>query len=261
MGHWNFALKCHKCIRSYFDNEYEVLNISGIDYTGLFDWLKKEDLKSWSDVLSKSLPLNLNVSRWGDLPFWQSSLDELPTIKGTKYNVDSTVSINCKKNITTSEIEKIESCLMNLHPWRKGPFSLFNIQIDSEWRSNLKWLYFSGKNLKRPTPHSTTRKSKIRRLNHNIKQGRRCCQNGFVADVEMFAFVIAHTPPRLFHNQTACSHIPRFQIAFPKSVKHPFGNQTQIQCRCTGTSNRARFGHQLGKNLKLRKRFLRLRLF
>ena len=115
------------------------MNISGIDYTGLFDWLKKEDLKSWSDVLSKSLPLNLNVSRWGDLPFWQSSLDELPTIKGTKYDVDSTVSITCNKNITTSEIEKIKSCLMNLHPWRKGPFSLFNIQIDSEWRSNLKW--------------------------------------------------------------------------------------------------------------------------
>jgi tRNA (mo5U34)-methyltransferase len=28
---------------------------------------------------------------------------------------------------------------MQLHPWRKGPFSIHGVTIDAEWRSDLKW--------------------------------------------------------------------------------------------------------------------------
>ena len=39
--------------------------------------------------------------------------------------------------------EKDRACMSqavkNLLPWRKGPIKLFGIQIDAEWRSNLKW--------------------------------------------------------------------------------------------------------------------------
>ena len=28
---------------------------------------------------------------------------------------------------------------MKLHPWRKGPFRLFDLEINSEWRSDFKW--------------------------------------------------------------------------------------------------------------------------
>jgi tRNA (mo5U34)-methyltransferase len=28
---------------------------------------------------------------------------------------------------------------MGLHPWRKGPFDLFGVHIDTEWRSDWKW--------------------------------------------------------------------------------------------------------------------------
>ncbi len=28
---------------------------------------------------------------------------------------------------------------MGLHPWRKGPFELFGVHIDTEWRSDWKW--------------------------------------------------------------------------------------------------------------------------
>ena len=33
----------------------------------------------------------------------------------------------------------IEKALRELIPWRKGPFRLFGIEIDSEWQSQLKW--------------------------------------------------------------------------------------------------------------------------
>ena len=34
---------------------------------------------------------------------------------------------------------RLRDSLQPLHPWRKGPFSLFGVHIDSEWRSDLKW--------------------------------------------------------------------------------------------------------------------------
>ena len=33
----------------------------------------------------------------------------------------------------------MENSLRTLIPWRKGPFNIFGIEIDTEWRSDLKW--------------------------------------------------------------------------------------------------------------------------
>ena len=33
----------------------------------------------------------------------------------------------------------LKTHLMELHPWRKGPFNLFGVHINTEWRSDLKW--------------------------------------------------------------------------------------------------------------------------
>jgi len=34
---------------------------------------------------------------------------------------------------------EVRDLLLQLKPWRKGPFSIHGIDVDSEWRSNLKW--------------------------------------------------------------------------------------------------------------------------
>ena len=33
----------------------------------------------------------------------------------------------------------LRETLMQFHPWRKGPFEIFGVQIDTEWRSDWKW--------------------------------------------------------------------------------------------------------------------------
>lgn len=35
--------------------------------------------------------------------------------------------------------DMLRAGLMEMWPWRKGPFTLFGIDIDTEWRSSLKW--------------------------------------------------------------------------------------------------------------------------
>jgi tRNA (mo5U34)-methyltransferase len=38
-----------------------------------------------------------------------------------------------------SDAVEIRDLLLNLSPWRKGPFDVAGIRIDAEWRSDLKW--------------------------------------------------------------------------------------------------------------------------
>ena len=50
-----------------------------------------------------------------------------------------TVTIGCAAEVSTAEQEQIRQNLRQFMPWRKGPFSVFGIDIDAEWRSERKW--------------------------------------------------------------------------------------------------------------------------
>ena len=41
--------------------------------------------------------------------------------------------------LSRQQAAALEDALRGLHPWRKGPFRLFDIEIDTEWRSDWKW--------------------------------------------------------------------------------------------------------------------------
>ena len=51
----------------------------------------------------------------------------------------SIVKIGESSEITEEERNSLYSGLMELWPWRKGPFEIFGIHVDTEWRSDLKW--------------------------------------------------------------------------------------------------------------------------
>ncbi len=49
------------------------------------------------------------------------------------------VKIGQSSEVSDSEREEIKKNLESFIPWRKGPFSVFGIDIDAEWRSERKW--------------------------------------------------------------------------------------------------------------------------
>ncbi len=49
------------------------------------------------------------------------------------------VTIGTRNEISAEEYDLLYTNLKELHPWRKGPFNIFGIDIDAEWRSNRKW--------------------------------------------------------------------------------------------------------------------------
>ena len=54
-----------------------------------------------------------------------------------------TVAIG-SENDASQSLEEIETSLKAMHPWRKGPFNIFGVHIDTEWRSDWKWQRVQG---------------------------------------------------------------------------------------------------------------------
>ena len=112
---------------------------SAINYHPFFDWLQNSDLESWHETLPALIEERLNGRRWGDMPGWLAALESLPDISAHHSDFNAGVTIGHTADITSKELDQLQQSLMGLHPWRKGPFELFGMAIDTEWRSDWKW--------------------------------------------------------------------------------------------------------------------------
>ena len=78
----------------------------------------------------------------GNVPKWTDALNKLNAIKKGELGLDEPyISI---KNIDSSA-ENIETNLKQLLPWRKGPFILNDLKLESEWIGGLKWQRIKNK--------------------------------------------------------------------------------------------------------------------
>jgi len=65
---------------------------------------------------------------------------ELAKYSAKHVNCDSdNIIIGKPEEISNSARQEITDNLKTFMPWRKGPFSVFGIDIDAEWRSERKW--------------------------------------------------------------------------------------------------------------------------
>ena len=79
------------------------------------------------------------ILKHGDLGRWQGGFDALPDIIPSIVDFNaSAVKIGSATDTTMSHAE-IETALKQMHPWRKGPFEIFGVHIDTEWHSDWKW--------------------------------------------------------------------------------------------------------------------------
>jgi len=56
-------------------------------------------------------------------------------VKNAKYQLNDIIEIKTDEKL----MPKIKDLALMLKPWRKGPFKINNLFIDSEWRSYIKW--------------------------------------------------------------------------------------------------------------------------
>jgi len=76
----------------------------------------------------------------GDLSGWLAALEQLPNPSAGSLGLgEPAVRAGTPEDCDNATRGRIRELLLELHPWRKGPFELFGTYIDSEWRSDLKW--------------------------------------------------------------------------------------------------------------------------
>ena len=75
------------------------------------------DLDHWAGDLESICSPRLSSASHGDFDRWQEVL----------------------RNLESAAPADRKTLLLELAPWRKGPFNVGGVDIDSEWRSDLKW--------------------------------------------------------------------------------------------------------------------------
>ena len=69
----------------------------------------------------------------------QKELREVVGINASHRSFGDLIEIGSRSEIDKLASVNLCNCLLKLNPWRKGPFSLFGVHIDSEWQCQMKW--------------------------------------------------------------------------------------------------------------------------
>jgi tRNA (mo5U34)-methyltransferase len=108
-------------------------------YQSLYPKLVAIGLEQWSMQLRQSIPAKLSEDGHGKMTGWQTALAALPHITPTLINLKDQVQIGSSADITNEDSEAFVENLKAFHPWRKGPYDLFGIELNTEWHSDWKW--------------------------------------------------------------------------------------------------------------------------
>lgn len=106
----------------------------------MYDTLSNIKADAWATVLPEQLERAFDGSKHGDLAGWFNSVEALPNMASIHRQLDSDViRIGNVAELNPLQHQQLEQNLKRLHPWRKGPYHLFGIHINTEWRSDWKW--------------------------------------------------------------------------------------------------------------------------
>ena len=108
------------------------------DWEALSSRWQDGPLSEWLALLPEQFNTGLSPARYGDLPRWREALGALPSLSATDIQLNS-ARVGMTGQISADSHAALQAALMGLHPWRKGPFELCGLHIDTEWRSDWKW--------------------------------------------------------------------------------------------------------------------------
>lgn len=109
-----------------------------MNFDPFLEHFRNTPLEPWLTSIGPDLEAGLSISRYGDLPRWLESLATLPGIEADAVDLDKD-TVTVRGQATGEQQQQIEQALRGLHPWRKGPYQVFDTFIDTEWRSDWKW--------------------------------------------------------------------------------------------------------------------------
>lgn len=109
-------------------------------YPGLESIEGNAAFNRWRDGLPALIEQKLAPDRHGKLSIWRRVVEDLPRLPAAHVDCrTAAVTVGAEQPPDLSQIAAIEDRLRQLMPWRKGPFNIHGVMVDSEWRSDWKW--------------------------------------------------------------------------------------------------------------------------
>ncbi|HED32909.1 MAG TPA: tRNA 5-methoxyuridine(34)/uridine 5-oxyacetic acid(34) synthase CmoB [Gammaproteobacteria bacterium] len=106
----------------------------------LYQLIDGTALAPWAERLPAQLKQGLSEEAFGKLAEWKAVLAQLPAIKAGPIALNAdVVSVRSEQALSEAEADALEGLLRKLMPWRKGPYHVHGVDIDTEWRSDFKW--------------------------------------------------------------------------------------------------------------------------
>ena len=114
------------------------MKTSLFNFDALFGWLRETGHDEWARQLQQACRQATDVTGHGNLEDWKRGWQNLPDMGGhLEARTDGRVAV---VGLVADDVKRqLRSDLLSFRPWRKGPFDLFGIHIDTEWRSDWKW--------------------------------------------------------------------------------------------------------------------------
>ncbi|PVZ71554.1 tRNA 5-methoxyuridine(34)/uridine 5-oxyacetic acid(34) synthase CmoB [Pelagibaculum spongiae] len=110
-----------------------------VDYSELYRQFDGP-LEAWKEILPAQLADAWDEKKNGNLKRWLPVFDTIPQIvaKNVDLNADW-LKVGDESEVSAEQRQQLFDGLKQLMPWRKGPYELFGVPLDTEWRSDWKW--------------------------------------------------------------------------------------------------------------------------
>ena len=113
-----------------------------VDVQALQAFLAEFDQQQHTAAIVDACNLS-QANQHGLLPKWFKQLNQLPQADIDEIELNTAVNLNAS-GFDDNQRAQFEQQLLKFSPWRKGPFDLLGVHIDTEWRSDLKWQRLVG---------------------------------------------------------------------------------------------------------------------
>lgn len=110
-----------------------------IDFGNFYQVIAKSKLSHWLEVLPAQLAHWQKQNSDNRFNHWQNSVNNLPDLSPVYLDLLDDVKATAFSPLNEGELKRLTHLLQTLSPWRKGPFHLYGVDIDTEWRSDWKW--------------------------------------------------------------------------------------------------------------------------
>lgn len=110
-------------------------------YQNFWQHLDDERFAEWKADLPALIETALDPEGNGNLPRWLAAYEKLQQFAGSlDFDLNqAAITVGQETELSAEKSAELTEILQAFHPWRKGPFQIHDIHIDTEWHSDWKW--------------------------------------------------------------------------------------------------------------------------